>query len=111
MGSQFDSLLLQPTRFEVVGFLLSRASGRAPFVEICRSLGIEHYSILSAHARALERARYLTQQKSFVNRKPQTELVLTNEGREAFARHLARLDALTQELKQDSHCDAVKTGG
>jgi DNA-binding MarR family transcriptional regulator len=111
MESQFDSQFLQPTRFAVVGFLLSRASGKAPFVEICRSLGIEHYGILSAHARALERARYLTQQKSFVDRKPQTQLVLTNEGRQAFARHLICLDALNQELKQGSHCVVVKRGG
>lgn len=49
---------------------------------------------LSAHLRKLEDAGYVRVDKSFVNRKPQTSLSLTPEGRKAWAIWLDRMDAL-----------------
>ena len=49
---------------------------------------------LSAHLRKLEDAGYVRADKSFVNRKPQTRLSLTAEGRQAWKLWLDRIDAL-----------------
>ena len=49
---------------------------------------------LSAHLRKLEEAGYVRADKSFVNRKPQTRLSLTAEGRQAWQLWLDRIDAL-----------------
>jgi DNA-binding MarR family transcriptional regulator len=46
---------------------------------------------LGAHITALERAGYVTVEKSFVNRRPRTEVKATPGGRKAFADHVAFL--------------------
>lgn len=46
---------------------------------------------LGAHLLKLEEAGYLTQEKTFVDRKPRTYLQLTAEGRRAFGEHVAAL--------------------
>jgi DNA-binding HxlR family transcriptional regulator len=51
---------------------------------------------LASHITALEKAGYLTVEKSFVGRKPHTEYAATAEGRTAFEAHL---NALEQFLK------------
>jgi DNA-binding HxlR family transcriptional regulator len=51
---------------------------------------------LASHITALEKAGYLTVEKSFVGRKPHTEYAATPEGRTAFEAHL---NALEQFLK------------
>jgi DNA-binding MarR family transcriptional regulator len=49
---------------------------------------------LSAHLRKLEDAGYVRADKSFVNRKPQTRLSLTEAGRKAWAAWLTQMEAL-----------------
>jgi DNA-binding transcriptional ArsR family regulator len=49
---------------------------------------------LSVHARRLEEAGYVDCQKSFAGRVPRTQYRLTPEGRRAFARYVAHLEAL-----------------
>jgi DNA-binding MarR family transcriptional regulator len=90
--SQFDRLLYQPTRFAVIAHLYR---GEAPFVDICRVLGIKSAGALSAHAKLLEDAGYIEMRKSFVGRKARTLLALTTKGREALAGHKAALDSIT----------------
>lgn len=48
---------------------------------------------LSVHLRKLEEAGYVAIEKSFVGRKPQTRVVLTEPGRTAF---IAYLDAMAR---------------
>ncbi len=48
---------------------------------------------LSVHLRKLEDARYVTVENSFEDRKPRTELRLTDEARKAF---ISYLDSLTK---------------
>ena len=55
---------------------------------------------LSAHLRKLEDAGYVRAEKSFVNRKPQTRLALTAEGRRAWRAWLDRIDALRSAAGQ-----------
>lgn len=53
---------------------------------------------LSVHLRKLEDAGYVRLDKSFVNRKPLTRAVLTEEGRSAYARYLDALAKLVGGL-------------
>jgi len=46
---------------------------------------------LGAHLETLEKAGYVAIEKRFVNRKPQTRIRATPEGRRAFAAHVAYL--------------------
>ena len=54
---------------------------------------------LASHTRHLEDAGYIRCEKSFVGRKPNTTYVITEEGREAFAAHIAALELFLQECR------------
>jgi DNA-binding MarR family transcriptional regulator len=103
MNAPFEKLLFQPTRLALMAFLVSRRNGSASFIEACSGIGVRRSGTLSAHARVLEAAGHIAQRKSFVDRRPQTLLVITRKGREAFARHTAALDAMAGAFRQSSH--------
>jgi DNA-binding MarR family transcriptional regulator len=52
---------------------------------------------LATHLKALEREKYISISKSFVDRKPNTRYKVTERGRTAFKKHL---DALEELIKQ-----------
>jgi len=52
---------------------------------------------LASHMKALEKEKYISVNKSFVDRKPSTKYKATERGRAAFKKHL---DALEQVVKQ-----------
>lgn len=52
---------------------------------------------LASHIKALEKEKYISVTKSFVDRKPNTKYKITERGRNAFKKHL---DALEQVVKQ-----------
>jgi len=49
---------------------------------------------LASHLRALEEAGYISMEKSFINRKPNTKYKITVEGMENFRRHIKALEDL-----------------
>jgi DNA-binding MarR family transcriptional regulator len=49
---------------------------------------------LSTHLRKLEEAGYVSVDKSFVNRKPQTRIALTPKGRKAWLQWLDRMRSI-----------------
>ncbi|MGY6650414.1 winged helix-turn-helix domain-containing protein [Wenyingzhuangia sp. IMCC45574] len=49
---------------------------------------------LASHSKALEGAGYITVEKSFVGRKPNTKYRATKEGRLAFEKHIHALEKL-----------------
>jgi DNA-binding MarR family transcriptional regulator len=49
---------------------------------------------LASHLRALEDAGYISMEKSFINRKPNTKYTITEEGMENFRRHIKALEDL-----------------
>jgi DNA-binding MarR family transcriptional regulator len=49
---------------------------------------------LASHLRALEEAGYITLEKSFINRKPNTKYTITEQGLESFKSHLQALEEL-----------------
>lgn len=54
---------------------------------------------LASHIKALEKAEYLVVEKSFVNRKPNTQYKATKKGKTEFQKHI---DALEQLLARNS---------
>jgi DNA-binding MarR family transcriptional regulator len=89
--NQIDDVIHGRIRLGVVAYLSAVES--ALFGELRDKVGATDGN-LSAHLRKLEDAGYVKADKSFVNRKPQTRLSLTNEGRKAWGIWLDRMDAL-----------------
>ena len=86
-----DDVIHGRIRLGVVAYL--SAVDSALFGELRDQVGATDGN-LSAHLRKLEDAGYVRADKSFVNRKPQTRLSLTADGRKAWATWLDRIDAL-----------------
>jgi DNA-binding MarR family transcriptional regulator len=54
---------------------------------------------LASHIKALEREKYISVSKSFVDKKPNTKYKITERGRHAFKRHLDALEAVVKQQK------------
>lgn len=55
---------------------------------------------LATHLKALEREKYLSVNKSFVDRKPNTRYKITERGRTAFKKHLEAMEELIKQTKR-----------
>jgi len=54
---------------------------------------------LASHIKALEKEKYITIMKSFIDRKPNTKYKVTERGRTAFKKHLDALEAVVKQQK------------
>ena len=54
---------------------------------------------LATHIKTLEREKYISINKSFVDRKPSTRYKITERGRSAFKKHIDALDDLVRNQK------------
>ena len=54
---------------------------------------------LASHIKALEREKYISVNKSFVDRKPNTKYKITERGRNAFKKHLDALESVIKQQK------------
>lgn len=54
---------------------------------------------LASHMKALEKEKYISVIKSFVDRKPNTKYRSTERGRNAFKKHLDALEAVVKQQK------------
>jgi DNA-binding MarR family transcriptional regulator len=52
---------------------------------------------LASHIKALEKEKYVSVNKTFIDRKPNTKYKITEKGRTSFKKHL---DALEQVIRQ-----------
>jgi DNA-binding MarR family transcriptional regulator len=52
---------------------------------------------LASHAKALEAERYITVEKQFIGKKPNTRYIATKQGRKAFKEHIDALEKLIQK--------------
>ena len=86
-----DDVIHGRIRLGVVAYLSAVES--ALFSELRDKVGATDGN-LSAHLRKLEDAGYVRADKSFVNRKPQTRLSLTEAGRKAWGAWLTQMEAL-----------------
>jgi DNA-binding HxlR family transcriptional regulator len=54
---------------------------------------------LASHIKALEKEKYLSVSKTFVERKPNTKYKATERGRSSFKKHLDALEQLIRQQK------------
>jgi len=94
---QLDRLIHEPLRLGVMAALA--ASRRIGFIDLKERLDTTDGN-LSAQARKLETAGYLTCHKSFEGRIPRTEYEITPAGRKALAVYLAMLDAVLRDARR-----------
>jgi DNA-binding MarR family transcriptional regulator len=49
---------------------------------------------LATHLKSLEKSNYILYKKEFLNRKPNTKYLVTEEGRKAFVKHIKAIEQL-----------------
>ncbi len=86
-----DEVIHGRLRLGVMAYLVGAGTG--DFVTIKQHLKTSDGN-LSIHLRKLEEAGYVTIEKSFVERKPRTEIAITSLGRKAFVKYLDSLSPL-----------------
>ena len=86
-----DRLVHEPARLVILTALASCAS--ADFVFLQRVTRLTNGN-LSAHLSKLNEARLVDIEKRFVDRKPNTHVLITAKGRHAVAEHWRRLEQL-----------------
>lgn len=89
-----NEVIHQTVRLRIVSALASLSEdAKVDFSYLKKLLDLSDGN-LGAHLLKLEEVGYLTQEKTFVDRKPRTYLQLTAEGRQAFREHVAALREL-----------------
>ena len=86
-----DRLIHEPARLAIMTVLSSVKA--ADFVFLQRTTGLTKGN-LSSHLTRLEEAGLVTIEKRFVHKKPNTNVVLTPEGRKRIANHWGQLERL-----------------
>jgi DNA-binding MarR family transcriptional regulator len=54
---------------------------------------------LASHIKALEKEKYISISKTFIDRKPNTKYKVTERGRTAFRKHVDALEAVVKQQK------------
>ncbi len=92
-----DELLLSKIRLGVIAHLLT--ADWVPFSELQRATQTTNGN-LGAHLAKLVDAGYVAEEKTFVNRRPQTRYRLTSSGRSAFVQHVREMQMLLASAGQ-----------
>jgi DNA-binding transcriptional ArsR family regulator len=91
---ELDPMLHERGRLAIVSALA--AAPRLTFTELRDALEMTDGN-LSVHLQKLEEKGYVTIDKQFVGRRPQTSCQLSRKGRQAFQRYLDHLEAIVQQ--------------
>lgn len=91
---QLDKVLEHRVRLQIMSVLVTNDA--YDFSALKEMLNVTDGN-LASHIKALEKEKYISVLKSFVDRKPNTRYRITEKGRTSFRKHL---DALEQVLKQ-----------
>ena len=93
--ADLDRLVHEPARLAVMSLLYVVES--ADFTFLMNQTGLT-WGNLSAHMSKLEEAGYLEVEKSFKGRRPNTNLKLTKQGREAFREYGRKMRQVFKDL-------------
>jgi len=88
---QLDRVLEHRVRLQIMSVLIANDS--YDFNSLKEILNVTDGN-LASNLKALEKEKYLSVSKSFVDRKPNTKYKATEKGRNAFKKHLDALEAL-----------------
>jgi DNA-binding MarR family transcriptional regulator len=89
--NDIDDVIHGRLRLGVMAYL--SAASPATFGELRDKVGATDGN-LSTHLKKLEEAGYVTQEKRFVGKKPQTRVFLTDKGRKAWILWIQRMEAI-----------------
>lgn len=95
---ELDRIIHERVRLGIVSSLA--VNGWMPFTDLRDILGITDGN-LSAHAKRLEEAGYLTTKKSHDGRMPKTEYGLTAKGRKELQAYLDHMEAIIQATRTE----------
>jgi len=96
VSSELDKVIHERLRLGIISSLA--ANDKLSFSELKALLNTSDGNI-SVHARKLEDAGYVTQEKSFRGRVPLTEYKITARGRKALMKYLDHMEALINAMK------------
>jgi DNA-binding MarR family transcriptional regulator len=88
-----DKVLEHRVRLQIMSVLVTEEA--LDFSTLKETLDVTDGN-LASHIKALEKEKYLSVNKTFVDRKPNTKYKITERGRNAFRKHL---DALEQVIR------------
>lgn len=94
---QFDKAFENRIRLQIMSVLV--ANEQYDFNSLKELLNVTDGN-LASHLKALEKEEYISVNKSFVGRKPNTQYSASKSGREAFKKHLQALENLINQQKQ-----------
>jgi DNA-binding HxlR family transcriptional regulator len=97
-GDEFDRLIYGRVR---LGILSALAVNQPLTFNDLKTLFEVTDGNLSAHARKLEDAGYISCRKTFEARRPRSEYRLTATGRKALNRYLSHIEAVIQAMRRD----------
>lgn len=90
---KLDPVIHERARLGIMSLLVP--AGSMTFVELKTHLEMTDGN-LSVHLKALEHAGYVAVSKSFVDRRPRTEAVVTKKGRAAFKAYVEELGKIVK---------------
>lgn len=93
---QFDKAFENRIRLQIMSVLVANES--YDFNSLKELLHVTDGN-LASHLKALEKEKYITVNKSFIGRKPNTQYSASAKGREAFKNHLQSLEDLIKHQK------------
>ena len=96
VSNDLDKVIHERLRLGIISALA--ANRKLSFSELKNLLNTSDGNI-SVHARKLEDAGYITQEKSFRGRVPLTEYKVTPRGRKALVQYLDHMEALINAMK------------
>jgi DNA-binding MarR family transcriptional regulator len=92
-----DRVLEHRVRLQIMSVLVANDS--YDFNAIKDIVGLTDGSMAS-HIKALEREKYISVSKSFIDKKPNTKYKATERGRTIFKKHLEALEELIKQQKK-----------
>jgi DNA-binding MarR family transcriptional regulator len=93
-----DRVIHERARLAILSSLVA-AGGESSFAELKAVVGLTDGN-LSVHLRILEEAGYVAIEKSFVDRRPRTDVRATAAGRRAFRNYIDVLEKIVKRGKR-----------
>ena len=93
---QLDKALEHRVRLQIMSVLVTNDGFE--FNTLKEMLGITDGN-LASHIKALEKEKYVSVNKSFIERKPNTRYKVSERGRTAFRKHIDALEAVIKQQK------------
>jgi DNA-binding MarR family transcriptional regulator len=95
--TDFDKAFENRVRLQIMSVLVANES--YDFKSLNDLLAVTDGN-LASHLKALEKEEYITVNKSFLGRKPNTRYQVSPKGKTAFMKHLDALEKLIKQQKQ-----------